>query len=159
MACLYNGSSYSDGSIVCMNGETHRCDGDVWTNLAYSCDKADGEVIIPDSRPNPPSAAKDSRPNLPTEAVPTKTARVFHLYQAGRNSSANPKIIVTKSRVSCRLGQTEGGLVKGTNFTGTGGIYNFEGDGSFEVEPGTYTLYVLGVIGGNGSIESVVSYS
>ena len=45
-SCSYNGQSYSDGSTVCQNGETHRCDDGSWTNLHFSCNSlAEGMLI------------------------------------------------------------------------------------------------------------------
>jgi hypothetical protein len=41
--CKYNGKTYSDGSTVCQNGETHRCDDGSWTNLHTKCTSANSD--------------------------------------------------------------------------------------------------------------------
>jgi hypothetical protein len=86
------------------------------------------------------------------------TAIVFHKVVNGQTSTANPVIVVSQSNIYCRLIQTGGGAVNGTQLDGSGGTYSFAGGGYFQVQPGTYKLYVLGFVAGNGSVESDVTY-
>lgn len=51
-SCSYNGSTYSDGSVICMNGNEYRCDDGSWVSLGTSCNEEiintfkDGDLTI-----------------------------------------------------------------------------------------------------------------
>ena len=46
MSCTFNGSDYSPGSIICIRGTAHRCNGDgTWEDLRETCVQADGVVV------------------------------------------------------------------------------------------------------------------
>lgn len=57
--CTHNGSEYSTGSIVCMGGTEHRCNGDgTWEDLRTECVQGDGIVI---------RKSDDGEPRLPAD--------------------------------------------------------------------------------------------
>ena len=44
--CTHNGSEYAAGSVVCIRGTEHRCNGDgTWENLGQPCVEGDGIVV------------------------------------------------------------------------------------------------------------------
>lgn len=44
-SCVYAGTSYSEGSVVCQNGYEYRCGGGQWQATGAKCDSADGAII------------------------------------------------------------------------------------------------------------------
>ena len=37
MTCTYNGKSYSDGALICVNGREMKCRGGDWNETGYPC--------------------------------------------------------------------------------------------------------------------------
>ncbi|MCX6156249.1 MAG: DUF1496 domain-containing protein [Candidatus Kapabacteria bacterium] len=56
-SCVYDGKTYSEGSVVCMNGWEYRCNDGSWDSLGTSCGNEsyysiqDGQLVA--SKPSP----------------------------------------------------------------------------------------------------------
>ena len=45
-SCTYNGTEFAPGTVICMQGTEHRCNGDgTWENLREDCVQGDGIVV------------------------------------------------------------------------------------------------------------------
>jgi hypothetical protein len=106
-----------------------------------------GVEIIPLSRPSA-GATEDAEDWESSEA-----------YLRSDLSSASPTITIKERTIWVYHAATGGGNVTGTELKGSGGQYMMiQGNRSYDVEPGTYSHRVNGIIGGEGWIASGIRY-
>lgn len=63
MTCTYEGKSYSDGVLICMNGREMKCRGGEWSETGYAC--ATNTVVHQDRS----SAQSDELPDIEAGAA------------------------------------------------------------------------------------------
>lgn len=85
--------------------------------------------------------------------------KIAHAYAGSDGSTANPTIHIDGLYLTYQTEKSGGGWIQGIQLSGTGGTYNFkDSTRTYAIEPGTYTVYLLSMIVGSGSIGATVRY-
>jgi len=171
LSCYYNGTQYSDGSLVCQAGTLMRCRDGAWQDTGSDCEQEESHLSYDSAQPHvqiregqiwqidsPPSRDETTPPR--GGAVAPKESTSFFEQKGGQQSSAFPKVTISATSITVvHLKQTGGGYVSSVTLKGSGGSYTWSRAGNYDITPGVYDHFCNGSCVGNGRIESLIRYS